>query len=193
MKRMLISVVFLSILLSTFISGCINKSSNGSINRFESKNPLIVLYETWETGAYVVAVFKDGTVAYVYDGIPIFNNGTRKLNSKEILFVFSLTNVVEPASLPDENRYLSDYEKLNDTSFEELNNLIIASNFHSLNDSYPGNETYDSDGSDVYITLYNSNTKTVYVYDDGYHYREDLSGYIEIKRYLESMIENHWD
>jgi len=45
MKRMLISVVFLSILLPTFISGCINKSSNGSINRFESKDPLIVLYE----------------------------------------------------------------------------------------------------------------------------------------------------
>lgn len=212
-KDKLISMCIICFLLS--LSGCIeddnnkdgeneNNSIDDMTNQFENKTPILILLDqgTGEPpSSYNIVVFEDNTIAYVYEGYVYENsekyeNKVKKLNLTECIYLYNLTNVGRLSHIPDENYFYSDIEKLNESSSDDLNNLIITSNFFSLNDSYLGNGSYDTHGSMTYLTIYNltmNTTKTVEIYDDGYHYHADLDGYHKIKQFLENKIEGLWN
>ena len=60
-----------------------------------------------------------------------------------------------------------------------------------MNNSYFGNETYDSNGSDVYISFFDQNAIIMF-YDDGYHYDKDLTTLLKIKAIMNNEMEEMW-
>ncbi len=186
----------------------VNGNKNDSIvdmpNQFENKTALLILLDQ-STGeppnSYNIVIFEDDTIAYVYEGIVYnssekYENKTKKLNLTECMYLYNFTPAGRLSHIPDENYFYSDIEKLNESSSDDLNNLIITNNFFSLNNSYLENGSHDTHGSMVYLTIYNvtlNSTKTVEIYDDGYHYHEDLEGYLKIKQFLENKIEGLWN
>lgn len=170
-----------------------NNQSNIETTNLLNKTPYIVYDSAWETGSLTVVIFKDKTICFLNIGVDRYKNRTQDLNGSEIWYLLNFTGkYTYNQSKQNLKFYSSGIRIIDDTNYNKLMNNLNQSNYPNLKNDYPYNETHDSDGLDIVFKAFNKPIKEINIYDDGYHYEEEITDLILFLRFLDELISNYW-